>query len=209
MRPLAIIEPHAVLSESMQSSLHAAGFESEWFGTASAALAAMRKRVFALAILDLAIRDTDPFTVCREISRTVPLITVSHECEADACAHALECGADDCVKRATSGRELVARVHSVLRRADRGDPPDSLARSLSEMRVHAPDGIHNLTRGEAEVLGVLLQFAPSPIPIVRMATLLGAKRGTVESRIKSLRKKVGRHRLVSRGRLGYQLIDGA
>ena len=35
--------------------------------------------------------------------------------------------------------------------------------------------------GEA---GVLLQFAPSPIPIVRMATLLGAKRGTVESRIK-------------------------
>jgi DNA-binding response OmpR family regulator len=65
--------------------------------------------------------------------------------------------------------------------------------------------VHELSRGEAEVLTLLLEHAPAPITTMEMARLLPAKRATIESRIKSLRKKLGSDRLVTRGRFGYEL----
>jgi DNA-binding response OmpR family regulator len=206
VRPLAIIEPDAVYSASLRATLEAAGFRAECFPTAAIALPALRTRAFALAIVDLDLRDTDPYAVCREVSPNVPVITVAAECGEDSCVRALECGADDCVMRSTTGRELVARVHNVLRRMPHRDDADALETSLSEMRVRAGDATHDLTRGETEVLAILVQHAPAPVTVTRMCDLLPVKRGTIESRIKSLRRKLGKGRLVSRGSLGYQLV---
>ncbi|MGZ5431713.1 MAG: response regulator transcription factor [Thermoanaerobaculia bacterium] len=207
MRPLAIIEPDTAFSASLRATLEAAGFRAECFTTATNALAALRGQAFALAILGLDLRDTDPYAVCREVSAHLPIITVADECGGESCVRALECGADDCIVRTTSGRELVARVHSVLRRTPHSEDYDSLETSLSEMRIRAGNTTHDLTRGETEVLAILLQHAPAPVTVTRMSEVLHAKRGTVESRIKSLRKKLGKGRLVSRGSLGYQLVD--
>ena len=207
MRPLAIIEPDVSFSAALRATLEAAGFRAECFASGVAAAAELRAHAFSLAILDLELRDTDPFAMCREVSHHVPVITVASECVEDACVRALECGADDCVVRATPGRELVARVHNVLRRMHDRDRYDSLETSLSEMRVHAGSAVHDLTRGETEVLAVLLAHAPAPVPLLQICEALGAKRNTVAARIKSLRKKVGRERLVSRGSLGYQLLE--
>lgn len=54
---------------------------------------------------------------------------------------------------------------------------------------------------------MLLEHAPTPLPIAVLTEILGAPRGTVESRIESVRSKLGPGRLVSRGSLGYQLVD--
>ena len=83
---------------------------------------------------------------------------------------------------------------------------DSLSVSISEMRIRTGTETHDLTRGETELLAVLIQHAPAPLPVRRIAELLDARRGTIESRIKSLRRKLGGGRLVSRGGLGYQLV---
>lgn len=207
MRPLAIIEPDAGYAASLRATLEAAGFRAECFTTASTAMSELRTRAFALAILGLDVRDTDPYAVCREVSPHLPIITVAHECAGDSCVRSLECGADDCVARTTAGRELVARVHNVLRRMPHRDDYDTLETSLSEMRVRAGSVTYDLTRGETEVLAILVQHAPAPVSIARMCELLPVKRGTIESRIKSLRRKLGRERLVSRGSLGYQLME--
>jgi two-component system copper resistance phosphate regulon response regulator CusR len=207
VRPFAIIEPDTTFSASLRATLESAGFRAECFNSGTNALVALRTRAFALAILGLDLRDTDPYAVCREVSQHLPIITVAHDCAADMCVRALECGADDCVIRATSGRELVARVRNVLRRTPHHDDYDAFETSLAEMRVRAGNTTHDLTRGETEVLGVLLQHAPAPITVSRMCELLPVKRGTIESRIKSLRKKLGKGRLVSRGSLGYQLVE--
>lgn len=204
---MAIIEPDAAFSASLRATLEAAGFRAECFSTATNALAGLRGHAFALAILGLDLGDTDPYAVCREVSAHLPIITVAHECAEESCVRALECGADDCVVRTTSGRELVARVHNVLRRTPHSEELDSLEASLSEMRIRAGDATHDLTRGETEVLAILLQHSPAPVTVPRISELLGAKRGTVESRIKGLRKKLGKGRLVSRGSLGYQLVE--
>lgn len=211
MRPLAIIESNVALSAELRTTVEAAGFRAECFSSGAAALTHLRTRAFALAILGLDLRDTDPFAVCSEASRHLPVITVAAECGEDTCVRALECGADDCVLRGTSGRELVARIRGVLRRSDIPDEAafHSLSVSISEMRIRAAGATHNLTRGETEVLAMLLTHAPAPVPAARMAELLDARRGTIESRIKSLRKKLGPGKLVSRGSLGYQLVEGS
>jgi DNA-binding response OmpR family regulator len=209
MRPLAIIEVESAHAASVRESLEAAGFRSECFSTGSAALPRLRAQEFALAIVDLDLRDTDPFALCNEASRLMPVITVASACAEEACIRALECGADDCIQRRTSGRELVARVRGVLRRTDFPDlrpSSEAFAISIAEMRVRADGVTHNLTRGETEVLALLVD-APAPVSALRMAALLQARRGTVESRIKSLRRKLGPGRLVSRGSLGYQLVS--
>lgn len=195
MRPVAIIESDAVQCARWQEAVETAGLRAETFPTTGAALARLRQRACALAIVGIDAGDD----FYREASTLAPLIVVCHDC-----ASALESGADDCVARTTSARELAARIHSVLRRTPQ--PKEAASISIAEMRVRTGATRHDLTRGEAELLAVLLQHAPTPVSIHTLVELLGARRGTVESRIKSVRRKLGPGRLVSRGSLGYQLV---
>lgn len=210
MRPLVIIENDRAFCGEIRSTLEAAGFDTDCFSEAAAALPALRRRGFSLAILDLGIADTDPFAVCREASTLVPVLAIANERHEDLCVRALESGADDCVARPIAGRELVARIRNILARSTGGDAPspdEGFRVSIAEMRVRTPEGTHDLTRGETELLALLVHYAPTPLTIVQMASLLSARRATIESRIKSLRRKLGAARLVSRGGFGYQLVD--
>ena len=208
MRPLAIIETDVAISTEIESAVHAAGFSSRSFVEPAVAIADLRRRGFSLAIVDLDLTDTDPFAVCSEASRIVPVIAVTADCNEDVCVRAFESGADDCLRRPFAGRELVARIRNVLRRADAAEGAediDELSSFVSAMRIRVGEKTYNLSRGESEVLAVLLEHAPAPVTVARLTELLEAKRGTIESRIKSLRRKLGSERLVSRGQFGYQL----
>jgi DNA-binding response OmpR family regulator len=211
MRPLAIIEQDVAFAAQLRAYVESAGFRSEWFDDPNAAVSEMRRRTFSLAILDLHLRDADPYAVCREMSGLAPLITVTAGCQADICVRAFESGADDCVVRPVAERELVARIRNVIRRADGATPEhhlDAISISISEMRVRAGNETRDLTKGETEILALLLEYSPTPLTPARMAELLSSRRGTIETRIKSLRAKLGKETLVSRGRLGYQLKEG-
>lgn len=207
MRPLAIIENGVAFGAEIRPAIESAGFRAESYASATDALADLHQRVFALALVGLG-QDTDPFGLCHEASRIVPVIAVTAECAEELCVRAFESGADDCVVRGVAARELVARIHNVLRRAEESDRDGlgELSASVSSMRVHAGGAAHDLTRGEAELLAVLLEHAPRPLTPLEIAHMLRANRGTIESRIKTLRRKLGAERLVSRGRLGYQLV---
>jgi DNA-binding response OmpR family regulator len=210
MRPLAIIESDATFASQLRTSVEGAGFRTECFDDAQTAVSEMRSRPFSLAILDLADCPPDPYRICRELSDLAPLITVLDECQAESCVRAFESGADDCVIRTVPERELVARVRNVLRRAE-GDRAEqhlaSVSISLSEMRVRRGEQVLDLTRGETELVALLLEHAPAPLTPARAAQILAAPRSTVETRIKSLRAKLGPGVLISRGRIGYQLLD--
>lgn len=213
MKPLALIENDRALCAELRGTVESAGFQTECFHRGVDALNSLRTRSFSLAILGLDLLDTDPFAICREASGFVPVLTIARDHETDICVRALEAGADDCVCRPVQGRELVARIRNILQRGtgessatDIGSA--SLQFSVSEMRVRNGGVAHDLTRGETELLALLLNYAPSPLSVTQMAELLHAKRGTIESRIKGLRKKVGSGRLVSRGRFGYALGEG-
>ncbi len=207
MRPLAIIENDVAMSGQIRSAVEAAGFRADSFRDGASALTNLSRRTFALAILDLDLIDTDPFSVCREASRFVPVIALASDCAEELCLRAFESGADDCVARQVPGRELVARIRNVLRRAEEQEnESDTLLAAVSEMRIRGEGEPRDLTRGEAELLALLLSRTPTPLTVTQMAEILRVKRGTLESRIKTLRKKLGPEKLVSRGSLGYQLV---
>jgi DNA-binding response OmpR family regulator len=201
---LAIIEPDAPTAEKLRETFEAAGFRTDCFRDGATALSTLRTRSFALAILDL----TLGFDICTEVSRIVPLVTVTTDAREETCVRALQSGADDCVCRAVPERELIARVRNVLRRASADCAPhelEELTISLAEMRVRNGNTTHELSRGEAELLRVLLEQAPRPLTPLQLAEILETPRATIESRIKSLRRKIGPQRLVTQGRLGYHL----
>lgn len=204
MRPVAIIQHDHEACSRLCSVIEAAGLRSECFSEATHAIEDLRKRMFTLAVIDLDTLDTDPYAVCEEASRIVPVLTTSTRDDEEICLKAFACGADDHVVTPLPGRELVARIRNLLRR---GVAPsrDPMSIYVSEMRVRDGEHLHELTRGEAEVLSLLLQYAPAPLTALRMSALLGVRRGTIESRIKSLRRKIGTGRLISRGRFGYQI----
>lgn len=211
MRTLALIENDGAFATELRKSIEAEGFRTEWFIDGTSAVSSLAKRAYALAVVDLAIMDTDPFEVCRRLSSFHPVIALTTDPSDETCVRALEAGADDCLRKPFPARELVARIRNLLTRAETPDGVvsfDTFTVFVDAMRVRVNGQTHNLTRGESEVLSLLLDRSPAPLTIDAIVSMLPAdkrvKRGTVESRIKSLRRKLG-GRLVSRGRLGYQL----
>jgi len=210
MTLVAIIEHDPLFAAELRTAIESAGFHTDWFREAEAALDDVRRQAFSLAIVDLDFHDADPFTICSEASRVIPVIAVTANRHEEVCLRALDSGADDCLARPFGARELGARIRNVLRRAGsiRGNS-DELALAISAMRVRAGDETHALSRGEAEILGILAASRGHPLTIVelleRLPTHSQVKRGTVESRIKSLRRKLGPGKLITRGRLGYEL----
>ncbi|HEX2060664.1 MAG TPA: response regulator, partial [Thermoanaerobaculia bacterium] len=95
-RTLAIIEPDAASAAHFRSALEAAGFRADCFEDGASALSTLRKRPFSLAILDLDLG----LDICSEVSRIVPVVTVTRDGAEETCIRALQSGADDCVCRA-------------------------------------------------------------------------------------------------------------
>jgi DNA-binding response OmpR family regulator len=73
-----------------------------------------------LVLLDVMLPGTDGFAVCREIRRRnrVPVIMLTARGDVTDRVAGLELGADDYIAKPFDPRELVARIHSVLRRAE-------------------------------------------------------------------------------------------
>ena len=78
-----------------------------------------------MLLLDLMLPGIDGYQVCREIraKSDVPIIMLSAKGEVFDKVLGLELGADDYIPKPFNPRELLARIHAVLRRRPQADPP--------------------------------------------------------------------------------------
>ena len=74
-----------------------------------------------LVVLDVMLPGIDGLEVCRRLRERapIPVIMLTARGEEEDRVMGLELGADDYVSKPFSPRELMARVHAVLRRAER------------------------------------------------------------------------------------------
>jgi OmpR family response regulator RpaB len=125
-----------------------------------------------LVILDLMLPDLDGFDVCRRIRRDneVPIIMLTARGEVTDRIIGLEIGADDYLPKPFEPRELVARIHRILKRAgDRGDAdkttwrfPDLLIdRERQVVEVRGADA--GLTHMEYRLLELLVNHPARPL----------------------------------------------
>jgi len=154
-------------------------------------------------VLDLMMPGMDGLDVCRQLRRegTMPIVMLTARVEESDKLIGLELGADDYITKPFSPRELVARVRTVLRRAEGSSSPAEVIRAadltLDRNRyvVTLPTGEVSLTPTEFEILAAL---ASQPGRIFSRGQLLMAARGVafesyeraIDSHIRNLRRKI-------------------
>lgn len=154
-------------------------------------------------ILDVMMPDIDGFEVCRRIRKNsdVPIIMLTARGEAMDRVIGLELGADDYLAKPFEPRELVIRIHNILKRIAKGDNTlqilefKSLCIDTNLRRVLLNEQLLNLTTTEYQLLKML---AESPQKNFSRDEILNGLKGievelfsrSVDIAISRLRKKI-------------------
>ena len=173
-----------------------------------------------VVLLDLGLPDVDGIEVCRRIRAAgdTPVIVVSARGEVDDRILGLHSGADDYLVKPYDAGELVARIHTVLRRrrpaastADVVDLPGGVVVDLARREVRDDGSPVPLSRKEFAVLALLARADGAVCSRERIVaevwgrTWPGANR-TLDVHVATLRTKLGRPELVATVRgVGYRL----
>nr|BAL58726.1 DNA-binding response regulator SrrA [Candidatus Acetothermum autotrophicum] len=201
---ILVVEDEEKLAQAIALYLRNAGFSVEIALDGQAALEAFARRPFDLIVLDLMLPKVDGWEVCHRIRREsdVPIIMLTARVGEPARVQGLELGADDYLEKPFNLRELVARIHAILRRA--GKRSQSVIRAgdlridLEQHEVFVGNRRVELTASEFALLAFMAQH---PNRVFTRLQLLDAMRGStfetleraVDSHIKNLRKKIERN----------------
>ena len=117
-RTVVVIEDDPSIADLIEMYLRRAGFRVLQAATGERGLQLIEQQRPVIVLLDIGLPDIDGFEVCRRIRSTsmLPvLFLTARDGEIDRVL-GLELGADDYVTKPFSPREVVARVHAILRR---------------------------------------------------------------------------------------------
>ncbi|MGB3754372.1 MAG: response regulator [Parerythrobacter sp.] len=117
---LLLVDDEATLREPLADYLVRQGFVVQQAENAAKARTALQGETCDLVLLDIMMPGEDGLSLCRHLVETqgLPVILLTARGEATDRIVGLEIGADDYVTKPFEPRELVARIRSVLRRAN-------------------------------------------------------------------------------------------
>ena len=220
-RTVVIVEDEELIASSVAARLRAEGFRAETAGDGPGGVELCKRLLPDLVILDLMLPGYDGLEVCRRIQaeRHVPvLMLTARDSETDVLV-GLGIGADDYMTKPFSQRELVARVHALLRRSERGGSDGEAGERIEigdlvideAARRCSIDGREvDLTRTEFDLL---LHLARRPGTVFSRDELLrdvwnyadSAGERTVDSHVAGLRRKLGAGVIRTARGVGYAL----
>jgi DNA-binding response OmpR family regulator len=208
-RRALVVDADAAARAQVRLHLGLAGFEVTELGDGAAAIAFGRTAGFALIVLEATLPEVDGITVCRALrghgpNLDTPMLMLSPKgSEADIVV-GLESGADDYLSKPFGTRELMARVHALVRRHHRAEHPSQACDAIERQGVlvdplkrtaTANGQCVDLTRQEFDLLHLLL--SRPGIVFSREALLAKVERGetyvtkrTVDALISRLRRKL-------------------
>ena len=182
------------------------------------AIERLKRERFDLVILDVMLPGIDGFETCRRIRRDseIPIIMLTARGEVMDRVVGLELGADDYLPKPFEPRELVARIHNILRR----NPPAEARRyewgklclDLDRKRLLRDGEVVALTAAEYGLLALLAQNSGRVLSRDEIMQSLRGIDADIYSRaidvlVSRLRGKLGHPELIRTERgLGYQLV---
>jgi DNA-binding response OmpR family regulator len=223
---LVVIEDDHHISDLVAMYLRRDGFRVLQADDGETGLALVERERPKLVIVDIGLPgELDGLDVCRRLQAAtgdtgaVPVLILSARDDEVDRVLGLELGADDYVTKPFSPRELVARVHAILRRTtatfDPGGPPvielDGIAVDTGRREVRVDDAVVPLATREFDLLAYLA--ANRGLALTRQQLLTGVwgpdwygDERTVDVHVRQLRKKLGdRLPLVTVWGVGYRL----
>ncbi len=206
---ILIAEDEPAIADLLRLYLEREGFQVHVEADGQAALDAVRARRPAAIILDIGVPTVDGIEICRALRGAgdwTPILFVTARYDEVDRIVGLELGADDYVTKPFSPREVVARVRTVLRRAERrpGPGPDAGAVhvvgdvTLDEAgrRVTVADQEITLTTTEFDLLAHLMRHPGLVFPREQLLAEVWGYRSlvttrTVDVHVAQLRAKLG------------------
>jgi two-component system response regulator BaeR len=118
-KTVLIVEDEPKIAALLRDYLHKEGYATHWFDNGDPVPEWIRNNSPDMVLLDLMLPGKDGLTICREVRgfSQVPIIMITAKVEEIDRLLGLELGADDYICKPFSPREVIARVKSVLRRA--------------------------------------------------------------------------------------------
>lgn len=221
-----VVEDDPTINQALADRLAADGFQVVQAYDGPSAVAADTEHQPDAVILDVMLPGFDGLEVCRRIqaNRPVPVLMVTARADETDLLIGLGVGADDYVTKPFRMREVMARLHALLRRVER-------ARELAT-KPGAPLSVAGLTidRGTRQVSVDSTPVHLTPIEfelLVALSDQPGTVRShddlmrdvwgwpdtsgtrTLASHIKALRAKIGPHRVRTVHGVGYALVVNA
>ncbi len=117
-----VVEDESDILELISLKLKNAGFQPRGFETAAPMLTQIKSEYPDLILLDLMLPDLDGLEVCKILksdpsTERIPVLMLTARTDLEDKLKGLEYGADDYVTKPFEARELIARIHAVIRRS--------------------------------------------------------------------------------------------
>jgi DNA-binding response OmpR family regulator len=170
--PLLLVEDDANVADTLVEMLGAEGFAVTHAASVAAARAALAQQHFAAAVLDVGLPDGNGFEVgrhLREASPATAMLFLTAWGTPEDRIRGLELGADDYMTKPFALRELVLRIHNMLKRAREigasgaaGSNPVRIGMAtvdFGRFTLETGGTVHRLTHKECAVLRLLVQSA--------------------------------------------------
>jgi DNA-binding response OmpR family regulator len=173
---ILVAEDEPTIAIGLQDDLEAEGFDVEVAGHGDVAATRAAAGHFDLILLDVMLPGRDGFRICRDLRAAgsqTPIILLTARGQEQDKLLGLGLGADDYITKPFSPRELVARIHAVLRRATRsptsnvfqfGDVQVDFARH----QVRRGADVIDVTAAELKLLRVLIEHRGEVLSLDRL-----------------------------------------
>lgn len=200
-----VVEDDRNISELLRLYLEKDGFDVTIASNGGSAVTCAKSENPDIVLLDLMLPVMDGWAVCRELRKTmdVPIIMLTAKGETSDKITGLELGADDYVTKPFDVKELLARVHAVMRRTDTKQNEQSKKRVEFDKLIVDLDSYELIVNGKVidtppKELELLYHLASSPNKVFTRNQLLDEVWGfdyfgdsrTVDVHIKRLREKL-------------------
>lgn len=220
---ILLVEDDAAMAEMVSQVLGTEGFKVTWAKDGKDGFAKIRQALPRLILLDLTLPEIDGHDVCRnlraaEATRRLPIVILTGRVEESELIKGLANGADDYIVKPFRPKELIARIHALLRRSELTSPLSAVAKfgplemDAEKFEVRAGQEMLSLTRAEFRLLWTLLATPGKVFSREELLTKIAGAEANVVDRnvdvhIGSIRKKLGKYGdviLTVRG-IGYKI----
>jgi two-component system response regulator ResD len=204
LKKALVVEDDGNIAELLRLYLEKDGFEVFIAGDGGRGVELAREEAPDLVLLDIMLPVKDGWQVCREIRQTskVPIIMLTAKGETFDKVSGLEMGADDYVVKPFEVKELLARIHAVMRRTEGEERTEEKKLTFDKLTINL-DSYELIVDGKRidtppKEMELLYHLAFSPNRVYTRNQLLDEVWGfdyfgdsrTVDVHIKRLREKL-------------------
>jgi len=220
-----VVEDERTIADAIAARLDAEGFAVDHVQDGLAALDRAAAWDPELVVLDVMLPGLDGHEVCRRLQadRPVPVLMLTARDDEIDLLVGLGIGADDYMTKPFSMRELVARIRVLLRRVERAGTAATPARTIEHQGLRIDGASRRVWSGTDEVhltpteFDLLSCLVARPGTVLTREVLLAQVWGwadasgtrTVDSHVKSLRRKLGAGLVRTVHGVGYALEQGS